>query len=200
LKRVPWRSHGLVEDMEYSWALRSAGETIMFLPDVSVYGAMLTSGGAAAAGQRRRWEFGRREICKKYLGPLLRSNRHGFWEKLFMFCELTMPSLAALAVLYLAVALADGFFLLYWPPPSSTLVRPVVAGCLLFMTTALALYAITPFLRLRLPWRYGLSVISFPVYLIWKFWVTFRGRPSQWVRTPRESPTGGSTQLADKLP
>ena len=45
LHRRPWRSYGLVEDMEYSWTLRVAGEKILFLPDVSVYGAMLGSGG-----------------------------------------------------------------------------------------------------------------------------------------------------------
>ena len=117
-----------------------------------------------------------------------------------MLCELTMPSLAVLVVMYAAVAVADGFLLLELPPASSPFFRPVLFGCLALMTTALALYAITPFLRLRLPWRYGLSVISFPVYLIWKFRVTFRGRPDQWVRTPRETPTGGSTQLVDKLP
>jgi cellulose synthase/poly-beta-1,6-N-acetylglucosamine synthase-like glycosyltransferase len=198
LKRVPWRSHGLVEDMEYSWAVRIAGEHIVFLPEVSVYGAMLARGGAAAEGQRRRWEFGRREISKKFVGPLLRSNRHGFWEKIFMLCELTLPTLAALAVFYGALALADGLFLLGAPPPGGQFLRPVLFGCLTLMTTALALYAVTPFLRLRLPWRYGLSAISLPVYLIWKLRVAFRGRPEEWVRTPRETHTGGSTQLVDK--
>ena len=67
LNRIPWRSHGLVEDMEFSWAVRLAGEKIVFLPDVSVYGAMLVHGGAPAASQRRRWEFGRKEIRKIFL-------------------------------------------------------------------------------------------------------------------------------------
>ena len=75
LRRRPWGSYGLVEDMEYSWTLRVAGEKILFEPDVAVYGAMLGSGGKAAANQRRRWEFGRSEIRRKYLGPLLRSQR-----------------------------------------------------------------------------------------------------------------------------
>ena len=69
----------------------------------------------AAAGQRRRWEFGRREIRKNFVGPLLRSNRHGFWEKLFLLCELTMPSLAAFVVM-LCGARA-------WPTASSCSVR-----------------------------------------------------------------------------
>jgi cellulose synthase/poly-beta-1,6-N-acetylglucosamine synthase-like glycosyltransferase len=200
LKRVPWRSHGLVEDMEYSWAVRIAGEKIVFLPDVSVYGAMLASGGVAAAGQRRRWEFGRRETRRMLFGPLLRSNRHRFWEKALMVCELTMPSLAALVVAYAAVVLADGLLMLGAPSSASPSFRPVLLGCVALMTTALALYAMTPFVRLRLPWRYALNVFSFPVYLIWRLRVTLRGRPDQWVRTPRETHTGGSTTLVDKAP
>jgi cellulose synthase/poly-beta-1,6-N-acetylglucosamine synthase-like glycosyltransferase len=198
LKRVPWRSHGLVEDMEYSWAVRIAGENIVFLPEVAVYGAMLASGGAAAEGQRRRWEFGRREMSKKFFGPLLRSRRHGFWEKVFLLCELTLPSLGVLSVVYAALALADLVFLLAGREPAAAIFRPVLMSCLTLMTLALALYAVTPFLRLGLPWRYGLNVISFPVYLIWKFRVALRGRPRDWVRTPRETPSSGSTQLADK--
>jgi cellulose synthase/poly-beta-1,6-N-acetylglucosamine synthase-like glycosyltransferase len=200
LSRVPWRSHGLVEDMEYSWAVRIAGERIVFVPEVSVYGAMLATGGLAAAGQRRRWEFGRRETSRMFLGPLLRSNRHRFWEKAFLVCELTMPSLGALVLSYAAVILADGLLLLGAPPNASPFFRPVLLGCVALMTTALALYAMTPFLRLRVPWRYALNVISFPVYLFWKFRVTSRGRPTQWVRTPREAPAGGPTQLVDKSP
>src|SRR4029077_11472209 len=95
--------------------------------------------------------------------------RHGFWEKLFLLCELTMPSLAALVVMYAAVALADGLFLLKAPAQASAFWSPILFGCLGLMTTALALYAMVPFLRLRLPWRFGLSILSFPVYLLWKF-------------------------------
>ena len=49
-------------------------------------------GGAAAAAQRRRWEFGRREIRRKYwLRSCLRSDRLGWWEKLVSLCEITLP-------------------------------------------------------------------------------------------------------------
>ncbi len=44
LRRRPWQCYGLVEDMEYSWTLRVAGEKIGFQPDASVYGAMLGVG------------------------------------------------------------------------------------------------------------------------------------------------------------
>ena len=32
LRRVPWKCYGLVEDMEYSWTLRIAGERSRFSP------------------------------------------------------------------------------------------------------------------------------------------------------------------------
>ena len=34
LRRRPWKSYGLVEDMEYSWTLRIAGEKIAFQPEL----------------------------------------------------------------------------------------------------------------------------------------------------------------------
>ena len=52
LRRVPWHSHGLVEDLEYGWELRMAGEEVVFEPDVAVYGAMLAKGGEATVNQR----------------------------------------------------------------------------------------------------------------------------------------------------
>ena len=61
LRRVPWRCHGLVEDLEYAWDLRVAGEKVLFEPDVAVYGAMLARGGEATANQRRQvgvWSAG----------------------------------------------------------------------------------------------------------------------------------------------
>ena len=36
LHRFPWRTSGLVEDLEYSWALRTAGEKVAFAPNISV--------------------------------------------------------------------------------------------------------------------------------------------------------------------
>jgi hypothetical protein len=198
MKRVPWRSHGLVEDMEYSWAVRIAGERIVFEPDVSVHGAMLAKWGPAAASQRSRWEFGRKEMQRMFLGSLLRSNRLHLWEKLVYSCELTIPSLGALFVIYAAVALGDGFFLLGLPQGSHSFVRPFLFACLGLMTTTLAFHAISPFLTMRLPWRYGLSLVCFPVYILWKFWVSFAGRPDRWVRTARDSRGGSATELAEK--
>jgi cellulose synthase/poly-beta-1,6-N-acetylglucosamine synthase-like glycosyltransferase len=187
LRRVPWKSYGLVEDMEYSWNLRTAGEKVIFLPRAVVYGAMLGSGGTAAANQRRRWEYGRAEIRNRFLGRMLRSSHLGWFEKTLAACELTLPSMAVLAVLYIFVA---GFDAVAWLQLRGSQFT-VSGGCLLasaaFLTLSLATYAISPFLVLRLPLRYLATTLLFPPYLCWKLVVAFGGRPQQWVRTAREA-------------
>ena len=57
LRRIPWHCHGLVEDLEYTWILRMAGEVVVFQPEVSVYSVMPTRGDEGAGNQRRRWEW-----------------------------------------------------------------------------------------------------------------------------------------------
>ena len=49
LRRRPWKSYGLVEDMEYSWTLRVAGEKILFLA-----GGRGVRGDARLPGERPR--------------------------------------------------------------------------------------------------------------------------------------------------
>jgi cellulose synthase/poly-beta-1,6-N-acetylglucosamine synthase-like glycosyltransferase len=188
LRRIPWRCYGLVEDMEYAWTLRIAGERIAFLPDVSVYGAMPGRGGDSAATQRRRWEFGRSETRNKYLGPLLRSQRVGWWPKLLALGELTVPPMAVLAVIYITALVADCSILLALQPGSNAAVRAFLLGCLCLFTASLGVYAVSPFLALRLAWKYALAIALFPLYSIWRFWISLKGRPDRWVRTRRQPP------------
>jgi 1,2-diacylglycerol 3-beta-glucosyltransferase len=187
LRRRSWGSHGLVEDLEFTWTLRIAGETIAFEPSARVYGAMPTSGGTAAASQRRRWEFGRQEVRWKYLLPLLRTQKIGWWEKLLAFFELSIPTMGAFLPLS-AVLMALNF--LAWRSKQSgggMAESWVLLSCNLFMTIAVGVYALAPFVVMGLPLRYLASLGSFPVYLVWKLLISFRGRPKEWVRTSRES-------------
>ncbi len=59
LRQVPWKTHGLTEDLEYSWTVRIAGGRIAFEREVMVFATMLSRGGKASATQRNRWESGR---------------------------------------------------------------------------------------------------------------------------------------------
>ena len=134
LRRVPWECHGLVEDMEYAWNIRLAGEKIEFEPGVSVRAAMIASGGKASAGQRRRWEYGRRQVRSTFLGPLLCSERLGVWKKVLSLLELTIPTMGILAVLYVVLGALDGLALAGIVRPPVDAMRPVVAGCIGLMT------------------------------------------------------------------
>ena len=49
LRRVPWHAHGLVEDLEYSWIVRVAGERVEFIEDTTVFATMLSRGGTPLA-------------------------------------------------------------------------------------------------------------------------------------------------------
>jgi cellulose synthase/poly-beta-1,6-N-acetylglucosamine synthase-like glycosyltransferase len=187
MKRRPWRSYGLVEDMDYSWSLRIAGERIAFQPRATVRAAIPSEGGNAAATQRRRWEFGRGETRKKYFLPLLKTDHMGLWQKVLSLCELTIPSIVWLVLMYLVAVVLDvnAFFspanLL--SPPSRWLL--LSSGAIL--TISLCVHAISPFVALSLPTRYISSLAFFPVYLCWKLLISLGGRPKEWVRTARES-------------
>jgi cellulose synthase/poly-beta-1,6-N-acetylglucosamine synthase-like glycosyltransferase len=188
LRRRPYTSYGLVEDMEYSWTLRVSGEKIAFEPSACVHGAMLGSAGTAAANQRRRWEFGRNEIRRKFLGCLLGSKQLAWWEKLISFLELSIPSMGMLLALYIGLSTLD--LLACWEAPSAygSTMRWTILSFWSLLTVSLGAYAISPFLAMRLPWKYASTLARFPAYMIWKLLVSFRGKPKGWIRTERETP------------
>jgi hypothetical protein len=121
----------------------------------------------------------------------LRSNRLTWWEKLVSACELTIPSMGPLLIVFLILASLDivvGFAL---NRQGWTVAGWSLRGFSLLMTTAVSLYAVSPFLAMRLPWRYLKTLACFPLYFVWKIGVSFGGRPREWVRTTRESPADG---------
>ena len=186
LRRRPWACYGLVEDMEFSWTLRLDGESIAFEPSGKVYGAMVSSGGTAAANQRRRWEFGRSGVRRKYIGPLLRCNRIRLGDKLLSLCEITIPTMGVLLSLYLMLTTLD-LLTVALVPANGAWPRWVLLAAGLIMTAAVGLYAISPFIAMRLPWRYAKTLAMVPAYVGWKALVRLGGRPKAWVRTTRET-------------
>jgi len=182
LGRVPWRAYGLVEDQEFSWVLRVAGERVRFLPSARVYGEMV-SRGPAAVSQRRRWEDGRRSLRSRFRRPLLAARTMGPIHKLLALVDLNFPPLTTLAAL-LALAWAVDVFTLASERPGPQALALLAAHGL--MASAVAAYAVAPFLTLGLPWRYLLSLSALPLYMAWKVAAKFRARATTWVRTERE--------------
>jgi cellulose synthase/poly-beta-1,6-N-acetylglucosamine synthase-like glycosyltransferase len=186
LRRRPWASYGLSEDMEFSWMLRLDGESIAFEPSCRVYGAMVSAGGAAAVSQRRRWEFGRSEVRRTYLMPLVRSARIGLGDKLLSVLELSIPPMALLLSALVVLTALDLLTALYLPAAGSA-VSWLLLSCAAIMAVAVGLYAVSPFVAMGLPWRYANALVRAPVYIAWKVLVRLGGSPASWVRTPRES-------------
>ncbi len=196
LRRRPWVAYGLVEDMEFSWILRVGGERVAFEPSARVYGAMLASGGKAAANQRRRWEFGRREVRRKYTPLVLRSGRMNPWERLISLGEITMPTMGRLLAAYLLLSIL-GLAAVAWTWPVVSIGRWLLIASMIIMTGAFALYAAAPFVALGLPLRYAASLARLPVYLVWKLLISIGGRPTAWVRTTRVPPAAGGGGHSD---
>jgi hypothetical protein len=143
---------------------------------------MVGSGGKAAASQRQRWEYGRREVQRTYFLPLLRAGAIAPGDKLLSVLELTLPPMGGLLSLFAAFALLDSLAILFaagagWP----------LLACGAIMTAAVGLYAVSPFVAMRLPWRYATTLVWAPAYFAWKVLVRLAGRPAGWVRTQRET-------------
>jgi hypothetical protein len=197
LARFPWKSFGLVEDLEYSWSLRIAGEKIAFAPEATVRATMLSLGGRAAAAQRKRWESGRRELKSRMLGPLLLSRNIGLIPKVAAVLELMMPTLVVLCFLLLtSVLLATGF----------VVTNPAWTRNWMFLTLLVldavglggwVCYGALPFFLFSLRWNVLASLIHLPAYALWKLSMALHGRPIRWTRTERRP---GISPLASPIP
>jgi len=189
LRRVPWTTHGLTEDLEYSWSVRIAGGRIAYVDDVAVYATMLSGGGKPAVAQRLRWEHGRRVLKRQMIGPLLSSPRLSWPEKIAATIELTMPTISFLFCSYLLLTLLT---LIALPDLHAQRNRPFfyysIGFCYVITTLGLLLHAASPFFLGLLPLKYVTSVLYIPYYVVWKASVWFQGRPTTWTRTKREIP------------
>jgi cellulose synthase/poly-beta-1,6-N-acetylglucosamine synthase-like glycosyltransferase len=178
LRRVPWKAHGLTEDVEFSWTLRTMGEHVHFTRQTRVYGEMVGRLDEAAAGQRQRWERGRSALRNAVTDPLLKSSRLGLAKKVVYLLDLYFPPLVPLATFLLALAVLDLYFYLIHVNHYAIIYSVVLVGSLL-------LYGVCPFFVMGLPARYALDLVYVPIYTVWKATVALRKQPTQWVRTPR---------------
>jgi cellulose synthase/poly-beta-1,6-N-acetylglucosamine synthase-like glycosyltransferase len=183
LRRVPWKAHGLVEDMEFALILRGKGERVRFEPGAGVFGEMVSRGGSGAASQRQRWEVGRRSLRGRFAGLLAGSPSLGLSRKACYLLDLFFPPLVTLALGLVAassvhiLAAFDGRF-----APGSHLLLPVHAA----MLGIFVVYAVSPTFILALPPRYLTSLLALPYYVAWKLFIAVGRGPKAWVRTPRE--------------
>lgn len=145
--------------------------------------------GAGGQGGRlacKRWEFGRRELSRRMVMPLVRSRHLNLIEKIASLIELTMPPMVLLLVYYLAVTAVNLAILI--GTTHAGWLSAFLIGSSLLMTLAFIVHALCPFVVYHLSWSYALTLLYLPVYAIWKLPAMFGKRPTQWVRTAREEP------------
>jgi hypothetical protein len=88
---------------------------------------------------------------------------------------------------YYSCLLAANLLIVLFASPPAALSLGFVTSSLL-MSLALVLYGVAPFLVFGLLWNYLLINLYLPIYAVWKFAAAFHGRPTQWMRNPREQP------------
>lgn len=183
LRRFPWQVHGLVEDMEFAWALRVGGERVRFEPRARVFGEMVSRGGSGAVSQRRRWESGRKALRASVRPLLWDSPRLTLMQKITAQIELSFPPLSRLVV-GLGLASMLGF----WGSWQTSAQSPwaALSGVAIAEWVVLLLYGLSPLVVMNLPLRHLASLVHLPYYMIWKLTIGLRRRPDQWIRTPRE--------------
>jgi cellulose synthase/poly-beta-1,6-N-acetylglucosamine synthase-like glycosyltransferase len=183
LRRQPWQGHGLAEDIEFGWLLRLAKERVQFCSGARVYGDMVSQSGKAADSQRQRWEHGRRIVKRQFRWRIVRAGPVSIARRVVYLVELYMPALSSLAVV---VATALLFYCGAAYATFGELQRTTLLDLQLLECGALALYLVTPFVRMGVPIRYLAALVHLPTYALWRAGLMLKRAPTAWVRTPRE--------------
>ena len=157
LDRFPWRVHGLVEDMEYAWALRAGRGAGRFQPLARVFGEMVSRGEPAP---RRNASAGK--VVDGRFGP---ASGRGLWQssalslgrKLAYQTELSFPPLSRLVVGLAVASILGGWG--FWVSRFS-LPWGVLAGALGVGWVCLLAYVLSPLPVMGLPVRYITSLLT----------------------------------------
>lgn len=177
-ERFGWGSYSLAEDAEYHIQLISAGIRVAYVPAALVSAEMPVSLGQART-QQARWERGRIELARAWVGPLVRGFlRTGDLARLDVAMEIVLPPLSlVVAAVAGCTALAA---LLRWAPG---------LWLALGLCVALSLHVLIGAALARLSARAYLALLRAPLFIAWKCWVygaALLGRRSgPWVRTER---------------
>lgn len=185
LKKIPWQSWALTEDLEYGLILLLNGERIHFAPEATVWAHMPLKS-ENARSQRERWEEGRKDITKSYsktfLKESLRKRSIAFFD---VFIDLITPPFVN-TMLIISLLLVFSLILSIIFP--STIYYAVIWAILLFIGFIHLLLGLRLVHADRDLYK---SVLYIPIYVIWKIKVIvkalFSDKPKTWVRTSRES-------------
>lgn len=193
LRKIPWNTFSLNEDLEYGLVLLLNGISVDFASEAKVY-ATMPSNSRNAESQRSRWERGRLPMIKRYGGRLLAAAIKSFAFRPFdAFIDLVTPPFVNLFAGVLVVFIVHVVVLLMGLQPMT--IWFVAAWGLLVLSgvahVLIGLYAADADAVLYK------SFFHIPRYVIWKFVLyakSFRRqRAQEWVRTSRDQPVEHKT-------
>ena len=184
INKVPLASDNLVEDMQLGIDLAIAGDSPLFCFDTKVTG-VLPSRNRAATTQRTRWEHGHLSTLKTQIPRLVKESwKQKRIELLAIACDLSIPPLSFLVILWVMVAAVG-------------LVITCIEGHLNVAVYAIATEGLLLLIGILLAWaKFGLhiiplrSLITIPLYILSKIpiYLRFLVKPEQrWIRTERDA-------------
>jgi len=206
VKKMTW-SASITEDIEQHMALIMDGERVTFAPDAVVWGEMPDTF-AGSESQVARWESGRVQLARKYVGPLLVQGlarlARGNWRGAYVLFDAALEHLippfslfvaASLLALLTSAGLAGGMLL----ESGSTLNDLLTASggrLALFnlvlgaaICTAHFIYLFAGLWMVNAPAAIYKKLLFAPLFVLWKIGnfirVLLRGDESKWVRTTR---------------
>lgn len=177
---APLETASLVEDLELGLELRLAGRPVRF--DSGSVFTSSASGQSATEGQRTRWEHGSIATARSYVPRLLRAGLLGRPALLVLAADLSIPPLALLAGIDMAIWLALGLLAALTGNAAPLLVLTAISA------VAIAALAFT-WLRLGRDVLPPAMAAYLPRYLLWKLPIYRRlagDRQTLWVRTSRK--------------
>ena len=181
LRRVPYRSVSLTEDVEYGNLLGLSGVRVHYV-DEAFSNAEMVSGADNAVRQRQRWEQGRFEQVRSMTPSLLRAavlRRDPVCLDLaldLLVLPLSYVVLNSLVFFVLAAAATA-----FWPALVVWLV--VSLACM----AAIVAYVLRGWQLSGIGWRGLADLARAPAFLLWKLVLMLRRRERVvWARTERE--------------
>lgn len=180
LERLGWNAFGISEDTELYAILTQNGVRIESAAAARIYSQEARSL-RQSGSQRKRWTAGNLGVLFRHGGPILRSGRIGFAQKLDSLAELTGPAPAVhlglvlvLAALTLATGTPGATFLV--AALFASLVRPLVFASVAVRSDPDPKAAVRAF-------------AFFPLYMLWRLGVQVMALAAvgtqTWVRTER---------------
>ena len=152
LAAVPYDAHSVVEDLEYSLRLVSAGKRVEFADHTTVRGLM-PGFGRGVESQRLRWEGGRFNMLWRYAAPLARQVLKGRLVLIEPLLDLLLLPLALHVVLLAPV-----------------LIVPFAFGRIYaaFALAVVIFHVIVTILIGGGGWRDMAVLLVVPLYVLWK--------------------------------